>query len=703
MKCRLLAVWLCLCLLFAAVPFTAAAAETEQPLMGTVFGMDPGNRLYVREKDSLQATVLDKLDNGAEVTILGYVVTDGKRWCHLRTASGVEGYSSAEYIRVNPPYENDAEFEAYLTAQGFPESYKAPLRKLYATFPNWVFKAQHLSMTWAEALAGENEPLKNSLNINDYPEAWLSMEYGTYNWKTNKYVEMDSGGWVTASPRAVAYFMDPRNFLDSMYIFQFEDLLYSEQHTLEGVQAILPTRFDGYAADLLRAAADANVSAYFLATRMTQEGTKIDGTFVGDGGVSYKGYYNFFNYGAYAGSQHGAYHGAVTNGAIYAQKQGWDTPYKCIYDSALALGRNYIHRGQNTTYYQKFNVAGENLYYHQYMSNINAPTAESKTRATKASEAELQGYIGFVIPVYKDMPDTPVPKPSEIGNNNNFLESLSVSGCSVTPSFNRYTMEYAANVAGSVTEVTVTAVPSSSEAVLSGVGTVKLKAGENLIPITVTATSGEVRTYTLCIFRDAPAADLPTFVVENGTAYEGEEVTVAVSTRHNSGIVSLKLSVHYDANLLEPVSVKEQDFANVSYSPLTNNPLIINWLDAIHPDNTTDGVVSWITFRIKEGAPIGSTAITVTYDPEDVYDADFNNVDFAVESGTIEIANRIPGDVNGDGKVNNQDLGLMQQYLNAWQVSIVEEVADVTDDGRVNNKDMGLLQRYLTGWDVELK
>lgn len=61
------------------------------------------------------------------------------------------------------------------------------------------------------------------------------------------------------------------------------------------------------------------------------------------------------------------------------------------------------------------------------------------------------------------------------------------------------------------------------------------------------------------------------------------------------------------------------------------------------------------------------------------------------------------GDVTGDGKVNNRDLGLMQQYVNGWDVEVDEEIADVTHDGKVNNRDLGLLQQYVNGWDVTLE
>ena len=61
-----------------------------------------------------------------------------------------------------------------------------------------------------------------------------------------------------------------------------------------------------------------------------------------------------------------------------------------------------------------------------------------------------------------------------------------------------------------------------------------------------------------------------------------------------------------------------------------------------------------------------------------------------------------PGDANGDGRINNKDLGLLMQYINGWDVEISDAVVDVNADGRVNNKDYGLLMQYINGWDVVL-
>ena len=86
-------------------------------------------------------------------------------------------------------------------------------------------------------------------------------------------------------------------------------------------------------------------------------------------------------------------------------------------------------------------------------------------------------------------------------------------------------------------------------------------------------------------------------------------------------------------------------------------------------------------------------------------DVDFVTYSTAGNCGLLLSFSRsaTPGDVNGDGDVNNRDLALLQQYINGWEVTIDVTVADVNDDGDVNNRDLALLQQYINGWDVILK
>ena len=59
------------------------------------------------------------------------------------------------------------------------------------------------------------------------------------------------------------------------------------------------------------------------------------------------------------------------------------------------------------------------------------------------------------------------------------------------------------------------------------------------------------------------------------------------------------------------------------------------------------------------------------------------------------------GDVDGNGKLNNRDLGLMQLYLNGYDLTdktFVAEAADMDGNGKLNNRDLGMLQRVLNGF-----
>jgi hypothetical protein len=42
------------------------------------------------------------------------------------------------------------------------------------------------------------------------------------------------------------------------------------------------------------------------------------------------------------------------------------------------------------------------------------------------------------------------------------------------------------------------------------------------------------------------------------------------------------------------------------------------------------------------------------------------------------------------------------KYINFHDVNIDLRAADVNNDGKINNKDYGLIQRYLNGFNVEL-
>ena len=86
----------------------------------------------------------------------------------------------------------------------------------------------------------------------------------------------------------------------------------------------------------------------------------------------------------------------------------WTSPKKAIYGGAKFIAEGYIAEGQNTSYLKKFNVnpnSGYNVFTHQYMANLAAPTSEALTSYRTYQENGLLSLaLNFEIPIFKNMP-----------------------------------------------------------------------------------------------------------------------------------------------------------------------------------------------------------------------------------------------------------------------------------------------------------
>lgn len=204
--------------------------------------------LNVRSDAGTNASVVARLPYGTAVTVIGEkTASDGVLWYQVRfSGSGgttKTGYASSQYIKFPVSYSADANFEAYLDAQGFPESYRPGLRELHAQYPNWVFIAQHTGVDWNSAIENESVITRN-LVANSSISSWKSTADGAYNWDTSTWNGFDGASWVQASPDIIRYYMDPRNFLNEKYIFQFLLQSYNASvHSAAGLQSMVKGTF----------------------------------------------------------------------------------------------------------------------------------------------------------------------------------------------------------------------------------------------------------------------------------------------------------------------------------------------------------------------------------------------------------------------------------------------------------------------------
>lgn len=61
----------------------------------------------------------------------------------------------------------------------------------------------------------------------------------------------------------------------------------------------------------------------------------------------------------------------------------------------------------------------------------------------------------------------------------------------------------------------------------------------------------------------------------------------------------------------------------------------------------------------------------------------------------------VAGDVDGDGKVDGRDTGLLLQYLAEWDVTVNKAAADLNGDNVIDGKDTGILLQYLAEWEID--
>lgn len=596
----------------------------------------------------------------------------------------------------------------------YPEIYTA-IQEMKTAHPNWTFTVLYTGLNWNDVIENEIKHIDNgygkitcrslvqnsSIIGNVYD--WVCPEFGTSS--------QDSGSWYCASSKTVEYYIDPRNWLNETYIFAFETLSFNSNfHTIDGVQAMLAGTFmdtgnvitykdingnvqtinKSYAQVIYEAGVQNNISPYHLAARILQEqgnGTSslISGEPYTYDGVTFSGYYNYFNIGATGSTMHEV----IGYGLISASAKNWTTPEIAIKGGAEFLKGGYIGNYQDTIYLQKYNVDSNSPskeYSHQYQQNVSAPYTEGYSVYDAYEELGiLESNFNFIIPVFENMPSSASVKPGR--NVTLTTESVEVQTRTTdliirtSPSINGYTkatvpkgtiltrIERANEVSSDGHYWDRVAYNTGNEIIIG------YSSREYLGDVTTTESISEEATVTImCALKNGPASTVNTKVKQ--LLIPGTKVTVID-----------KILYPYFGHVWYRVKLTDGTQGFVSAAYLQTEPVIVlkYKIDGSNIIITPDTVISDIPEAILNGEVLGTGAKITLGDSEynivmlgdTTGDGNITPLDYVkVKNNIMGISSlenlyKIAGDTTGDGDITPLDyVKIKNHIMNMSKISL---------------------------------
>ena len=629
-------------------------------------GMVNADSLVIKDGTTSKANKITELVFGSKVTVIG----ESGNYYQISFDGGKIGYTSKTYVldikkfaSTSGDYKN---YCASLIKKGFVESYCPQLYYLHVAYPNWTFTPDVTGLTLDEVSKKEEDKSVLATGNANYYLRDKPIEVSYYYIKAN----------------VIASFMDPRNLMYPNRIFQFLDLQSSKDITNDAAMASIvgSGNLKNFFKEYKKAGIDNNINPLHILARSRQEGANkatysaVTGLYTTNSGrkshqgFSLDGYYNFYNIGSYQTStypytvQRGLAYGAgfleddkcistTGEGVPYydSNKCGslsylrpWNTQERAIVGGAEFIANGYVRKGQDTLYYQKFNVSSKRhytIYTHQYMTNIMAPNDESDTLYNAYSAGGLlNSKFNFIIPVYKDLAGEiaqPVDK-----NGDATLKEIKINGSLLT-GFDKDVVEYPYSLKTNSETFEVTASSSTPLTKVTGTGKYTFNNGSVIVSIKTVAEDGTSKTYTITV----------------------KQIKVINEIKVKN--VTDKLNVKVDGTVVFGISpgMTAQEMIN-SVSSANGSAVLTD----SNGNKKTSG-------KLATG--------------------DIITISGSVEKSSFTIAVR--GDINGDGEPNLKDFVLIQSHiLKKTSLSGIKAyAADANYDDIINLKDFVLVQSHI--------
>lgn len=194
--------------------------------------------------------------------------------------------------------------------------------------------------------------------------------------------------------------------------------------------------------------------------------------------------------------------------------------------------------------------------------------------------------------------------------------------------------------------------------------------------------------------------DAPIIQAGSVQGYAGDEVTIPVTIKQNSGIAGFSYDVNYDSSKLQ---LKKMTAGTVTKEgTFTTNGNVVNWYTT---DNiTANGTILNITFTILKDTADGKYPVSISLHDgkKNLVNEEGSYVKAAYKAGEVEVISGILGDINGDKDITIADVVLLNRYVlgKASLDSDKKKLADINSDGDVTIGDVVLLNRQVLGKDT---
>jgi len=203
-------------------------------------------------------------------------------------------------------------------------------------------------------------------------------------------------------------------------------------------------------------------------------------------------------------------------------------------------------------------------------------------------------------------------------------------------------------------------------------------------------------------------AEEPSCIIrgDNVTAMPNADVTMTLTIENNPGISGAEIIVSFDERLTLVNAEAGDAFSALTYVEPSyyRNLTIFVWdSEKINDEDIKDGIILSLTFHTPSDVE-GDFPVTISYESGNIFDKDLNSMELTTISGCISSVSYLPGDADGNGRLNTLDITAIRRYIsdgrttdpNGYNVTINENAADVDGNGRINTLDITKIRRYIS-------